>query len=298
MAKGRAIVNLLPLQPNERVVKLLCTRDMTNKFVVMVTKHGTIKRTDAESFSNIRSTGIRALTLNEDDELVSCGLSSGEDSIILATSHGQGIHFKEGEVRSMGRQAAGVIGIRLKKEDAVVGMEIVAHTGEVLFATERGYGKKVAVADFRVAHRGGVGVRTIPTDKRNGFVIGLATVTPHSNILLIDQVGKLIRLPASEVRTMGRQAKGVRLIKLEPDQLLSTMVAFEEAHEDDMSMSAGASQHSVGTRVDGVAASTLIIEDDEGDTVQQHSLFSASAHDDTMPRMRSFTHNSDDEMMM
>lgn len=187
-------------------------------------------------------------------------------------------------------------------------MEIVAHTGEVLFATERGYGKKVAVADFRVAHRGGVGVRTIPTDKRNGFVIGLATVTPHSNILLIDQVGKLIRLPASEVRTMGRQAKGVRLIKLEPDQLLSTMVAFEEAHEDDMSMSAGVSPHgSVGTRVDGVAASALIIEDDEsvedlgnaeGDTVQQHSLFSASALDDTMPRMRSFMHNSDDEIMM
>jgi len=292
MAKGRAIVNLLPLQPNEKVVKLLCTRDMTNKFVVMVTKQGTIKRTDAESFSNIRSTGIRALTLNESDELVSCGLSTGNDSIILATSSGQGIHFKETEVRSMGRQAAGVIGIRLKKEDSVVGMEIVAGTGEVLFATERGYGKKVSVADFRVAHRGGVGVRTIPTDKRNGFVIGLATVTEHSNILLIDQVGKLIRLPASEVRTMGRQAKGVRLIKLEPDQLLSTMVAFEESHDDELS--AGVLAHPAGasgTRAAVETGSALESSQNDEQADIQHSLFSMDLDD--MPWMRSFS--ADDE---
>lgn len=291
MAKGRAIVNLLPLQPEEKVVKLLCTRDMTSKFVVMVTKQGTIKRTDAESFSNIRSTGIRALTLNEGDELVSCGLSTGNDSIILATNSGQGIHFKETEVRSMGRQAAGVIGIRLKKDDSVVGMEIVSHGGEVLFATERGYGKKVAVDDFRVAHRGGVGVRTIPTDKRNGFVIGLATVTEHSNILLIDQVGKLIRLPASEVRTMGRQAKGVRLIKLEPDQLLSTMVAFEENHDDELpSTTAAQSAGNAGNRAAVEVVSNLdSLRSDDQDI--QHSLFSMDLDD--MPRMRSF--NADDE---
>lgn len=291
MAKGRAIVNLLPLQPEEKVVKLLCTRDMTNKFVVMVTKQGTIKRTDAESFSNIRSTGIRALTLNDGDELVSCGLSNGDDSIILATYHGQGIHFKETEVRSMGRQAAGVIGIRLKDDDVVVGMEIVEPNGEVLFATERGYGKKVAVVDFRVAHRGGVGVRTIPTDKRNGFVIGLAIVTPNSNILLIDQVGKLIRLPASEVRTMGRQAKGVRLIKLEPDQLLSTMVAFEESNDEDtlvpvVSTPIGNSDARASELTEAAEA------DAETDSLSvQHSLFSMNLDD--MPRMRSF--GADDE---
>jgi len=232
MARGRAIVNLLPLQKDERVVKLLCTRDMQGKFVVMVTKDGIIKRTDAESFSNIRSTGIRAVTLREGDELISCAQSSGNDGIILATRKGQGIHFKEDEVRAMGRQASGVIGIRLKSKDAVVGMEIVGETGEVLFATEKGYGKKVKVEDFRLAHRGGLGVRTIPTDSRNGMVIGLSTVTCDSDILLIDQVGKIIRLPGSEVRTMGRQAKGVRLIKLEKDQLLSTMVAFDGSSHD------------------------------------------------------------------
>jgi DNA gyrase subunit A len=235
IAKGRAIVNLLPLQANEKVVKLLPARDIEGKFVIMVTRDGIIKRTEAESFSNIRSTGIRALTLREGDELISCAISTGHNGVILATCKGQGIHFKEEEVRSMGRQASGVIGIRLKGDDTVVGMQVVGSTGDVLFATERGYGKKVSVEEFRVAHRGGMGVRTIPTDKRNGTVIGLASVTPESNILLIDQVGKIIRLPASEVRTMGRQAKGVRLIKLEADQVLSTMVSFEESgHEDEV----------------------------------------------------------------
>ncbi|MFI5333366.1 MAG: DNA gyrase subunit A, partial [Candidatus Babeliales bacterium] len=210
IAKGRAVINLLPLMPDEKVVKLVCMRDMENKFLVMVTKNGTIKRTDAMAFAKIRSTGIRAVTLNEGDELVFCAVSTGNDSIVLATTHGQGIRFKEDEVRSMGRQAAGVIGIRLKKGDAVIGMEIISDGGDLLFATENGYGKRVSVADFRVAHRGGMGVRTIPTSGRNGQVIGLAIVYENSHILLIDLAGKIIRLSPAEIRTMGRQAQGVR----------------------------------------------------------------------------------------
>lgn len=228
IARGRAIINLLPLQDNEKVVKLLCARNLEGKFMVMLTKKGIIKRTDAMDFAKIRSTGIRALSLREDDELVFCSLSSGSDSIVIATSQGNGIRFKEDEVREMGRQASGVMGIRLKKDDFVVGMEVVTNGQDLLFATENGYGKKVHVDDFRIAHRGGMGVRTIPTDKRNGRVIGLAVVYDDSNILLIDQSGKIIRLPASEVRAMGRQAKGVRLIKLDSDQMLATLVAFRE----------------------------------------------------------------------
>lgn len=233
-AKGRAVINLLPLQPGEHVVKLLCTRDLEKGFVIMLTKNGIIKRTAGEDFVKIRSTGIRALTLREDekDELVFCAVSNGNCSIIIATEHGQGIRFKEDEVRAMGRQAAGVIGIRLKGKDSVVGMEVICDDSDILFATENGYGKKVAIEDFRVAHRGGVGVRTIPTSGRNGKVIGLAIVTPNSNIMMIDQVGKIIRLPASEIRSMGRQAKGVRLIKLDKDQFLSNIFAFEESIDD------------------------------------------------------------------
>lgn len=229
IAKGRAVINLLPLTPGEHVVKLLCARDLVEgTYLVMLTKNGIIKRTDASEFAHIRSTGIRAAGLREEDELVFCALSTGKDSIIIATALGQGIRFNETEVRSMGRQAAGVIGIRLKKDDYVVGMEVISDHGDILFATENGYGKRVAIADFRVAHRGGLGVRTIPADKRNGKVIGLAHVTDKSNLLLIDHAGKIIRLPSTEVRTMGRQAKGVRLIRLDPGQKLATIVAFEE----------------------------------------------------------------------
>lgn len=231
-ARGRAIINLLPLQPNEKVVKLLCTRDMENKFIVMLSKHGIIKRTDAMSFAKIRATGIRAVTLKENDELVYCDLSSGNDTVIIATKNGQGIRFKEEEVREMGRQASGVIGIRLRKNDEVVGMEVVSNSGDILFATENGYGKKVRIEDFRIAHRGGVGVRTIPTGGRNGFVIGLTVVRPESELMLIDKAGKIIRLPATEVRTMGRQAKGVRLIKLDEGQQLATIFAFDVDHEE------------------------------------------------------------------
>ncbi len=228
IARGRAVINLLPLQEGEQVVKLLWVRELKGKFVVMVTKKGIIKRTNASGFAKIRATGIRALTLREGDALAFCRLSSGGDSIILATSRGQGTRFMEEEVRVMGRQASGVIGIRLKKDDYVVGMEVVSDGGDILFATEKGYGKKVRIEDFRVAHRGGVGVRTIPTDKRNGSVIGLTIVSPDSNVLLIDQAGKIIRLPATEIRTMGRQAKGVRLIRLDKGQKLASIVAFEE----------------------------------------------------------------------
>ncbi|QQR49402.1 DNA gyrase subunit A [bacterium] len=234
-ARGRAIVNVLNLPPEEKVVKLLCTRDMKDKFIVMVTKQGKIKKTDAMAFVKVRSTGIRALNLNEGDELAFCGISNGSDSIIIATNNGQGIHFKETEVRPMGRQAAGVRGISLRKNDFVVGMVIIHAEGAVLFATSMGYGKRVKVADFRVAHRGGVGVRTIPTGGRNGMVIGLVSVTDQSELLLIDTNGKVIRLSPQEVRTMGRQAKGVRLVRLDEGQNLSALLAFEpqEGEQDD-----------------------------------------------------------------
>lgn len=232
VARGRAIINLLPLQDGEHVVKLLPSRDMEGKFMVMVTREGIIKRTDASDFAKIRATGIRAITLREGDELVFCSLSNGTNTIVLATSRGQGIRFKETEVRSMGRQASGVMGIRVKKDDRVIGMEIISDHGEILFATEHGFGKKVRIEDFRIAHRGGMGVRTIPTDKRNGVVIGLAIVHEDSRILLIDQAGKIICLSAKDIRAMGRQAKGVRLIRLDSTQKLHNVVAFEGGEDD------------------------------------------------------------------
>jgi DNA gyrase subunit A len=128
----------------------------------------------------------------------------------------------------MGRQAAGVRGIRLKANDEVVGMEVVSADQDLLFATSRGFGKRTRVQDFRIAHRGGVGVRTIPTGKRNGQVVGIVRVNEETQILLIDKDGKIIRISPTEVRTMGRQAQGVRLIRLDEKQELSSIVAFQD----------------------------------------------------------------------
>ncbi|MDR3551165.1 MAG: DNA gyrase subunit A [Candidatus Babeliales bacterium] len=291
-AKGRAIINLLPLQPNEKVVKLLCLRDMENKFIVMLTKNGIIKRTDAMAFAKVRATGIRASTLREGDELVFCAVSTGKDSIVIATAKGQGIRFQEDEVRCMGRQAAGVIGMRLRAGDYVVGMEVISDGGDILFATEKGYGKRVAIPDFRLAHRGGVGVRTIPTDTRNGRVIGLAMVFENSNLLLIDEAGKIIRLSPSEIRTMGRQAKGVRLIRLDADQKLSSVVAFEEEQQpnDDGSENPGTSNRP-----------TFKLDASENDTVMvmlgSNDAIDASADDQEFEDFQVHVAGSDQEFM-
>jgi len=271
-ARGRAIVNLLPLNPNERVVKVVFTRDMKDKFVIMVTKNGLIKRTDASAFAKIRATGIRAITLKEGDELAFCRMSKGTGSVILGTAKGQGIRFLETEVRAMGRQASGVIGIRCKEGDHVVGMAVVCDDGEVLFATENGYGKRVKIKDFRLAHRGGVGVRTIPTDKRNGPVIGLAIIFKESHILLIDGGGKIIRLSPKEIRTMGRQAKGVRLIKLEKGQRLAALAAFvEDEGDDDQSGGPVGDKGSESQQKDTAETSDVALEKDTPQEIKTES---------------------------
>ncbi|MGB8467470.1 MAG: DNA gyrase subunit A [Candidatus Babeliales bacterium] len=281
-AKGRAIVNLLPLAPQEKVVKLLCTRALEGKMLVQLTKQGIIKRTDAMSFAKIRSSGIRSITLREGDELVFCALSSGTDTIVIATSQGQGIRFKEEEVRAMGRQASGVMGIRLRNKDAVVGMEVISNDEDILFATERGYGKRVKAEDFRVAHRSGYGVRTIPTDERNGTVIGLAAVTDKSHVLLIDTAGKMIRLSPHEVRTMGRQAKGVRLIRLEDDQKLTAVVAFEEeGNGNDLEHVPNDASSNAPVKADGLNTYTMYHFNDElEEHVDTHMELDAYREDD------------------
>lgn len=257
-SKGRAVINLLPLVQGEVVVKLLCMRGMADKQIVMVTKKGVIKKTDAKAFAKIRVSGIRALGLRDDDALAFCGVSSGDDNIVIATAFGQGIRFKESEIRTMGRQAAGVRGVKLKENDRVVGMEIIdSEEKNLLFATAQGYGKRTRVGDFRVAHRGGLGVRTIPTDRRNGEVVGLVIVGPNSHILLIDDSGKIIHLLPTEIRTMGRQAKGVRLIRLDKGRTLASIVAFEQEDEEGGDGSSGPS---------GTNAETIGLNIKVGDT--------------------------------
>lgn len=236
IAKGRAIVNILPLQDGETVVKLLCARDFENHFLVLVTKLGVIKRTEAKEFMAVRSTGIRAISLREGDELEFCSLSTGSQSIVLVTAQGQGIRFQEAEVRAMGRQAAGVRGMRLRPKDYIVGMEVVDEESDILICTQRGFGKRLRASDFRVAHRGGLGVRAIPTGTRNGLVVGLVVVGALSSVLLIEASGKIIRLLPTEIRTMGRQAQGVRLIKLNENEHLVGIASVTETESEGASL--------------------------------------------------------------
>lgn len=302
IAKGRAIINLLPLQDGEVVVKLLCMRDIENKNFIMVTKNGIAKRTQAAAFAKIRSTGIRAVTLNEGDELSYVGMTSGNDYVVIATAKGQGIRFNEQEVRVMGRQAAGVIGIRLKKGDYVVGMQVVDEDGgDLLFATENGYGKRVEFQDFRLAHRGGVGVRTIPTDARNGEVIGLAVVSDKSNVLLIDRAGKIIRLLPTEIRTMGRQAKGVRLIRLDKDQKLVSIVAFEEEESEnngDASSGDGSIEAARKVDADQSVSDVLKMEAPQQISEEQNVQAAAVADADEFESFADHTKHNEEEKLV
>lgn len=230
-SKGRAIVNVLPLQENEKVIKLVSTRNLSGLYLMLITKKGLAKRTLADNFINIRQTGIRAITLNEGDELAFCMLTSGKDSVMLATKLGMAIRFYEKEVRTMGRQASGVKGISLKDNDELVGALVVNETQNILFVTEIGYGKRVDISKFRIIHRGGVGVRTIPVNKRNGFVIGLSMISDSSDLMLIDENGKIIRIAPQEIRTMSRQAQGVRLIRLDEDQKVACIATLHTENE-------------------------------------------------------------------
>ncbi len=239
-ARGRAVVNLIPLTPGESVVKLLCAAELQSGYVVMVTRKGVIKKTESVAFSKVRKTGIHAINLNEGDELAFCSQSTGVDDVVLATSSGQGIRFKEEEVRPMGRHSAGVRGVRIRGNAIVVGLEVIPPQDQrdLLFVTSAGFGKRVRVEDFRVAHRGGLGVRTIPVGKRNGDVIGVALVSNESSILLIEQSGKIIRLSPQEVRTMRRGAQGVRLIRLDAGQKVFAVASFDEGVADEEAASA------------------------------------------------------------
>lgn len=262
-ARGRAVINLIPLTPGESVVKLLCAAELQSGYVVMVTRKGVIKKTEAVAFSNVRKTGIHAINLNEGDELAFCAQSVGNDDIVIATSNGQGIRFNEEEVRPMGRHSAGVRGIRIRGEAQVVGLEIIGaeDVRDLLFVTSGGYGKRVRVEDFRIAHRGGLGVRTIPVGKRNGDVIGVALVANDSSILLIEQSGRIIRLSPQEVRTMRRGAQGVRLIRLGEGERVFAVAAFDENASEDDKNGAQVALSPVAGNIENAS----LPQDDEGD---------------------------------
>jgi DNA gyrase subunit A len=230
-ARGKALVNLLTLQENERVQATLSVRsfeEAAEDFIVMATRKGVIKKTSVAAFSNPRRGGIIALNLADDDELIATRRTSGSQEIILATRSGKSIRFPEDQVRPMGRSAAGVRGVSLGAEDELVGMEILSPGATILTVTENGYGKRTPLDDYRIQNRGGQGIITIRTSDRNGQVVGVAQVVDDDEVMLITGGGKVLRCRVSGISTMGRATQGVRVMNLAPGEKLVSMARLAE----------------------------------------------------------------------
>jgi DNA gyrase subunit A len=240
-AKGKAFVNLIPLQEGERVVALLPVREFSEgAFVVMVTRAGLIKKTSLNLFANIRSSGIIALSIVDNDDLVGVRITEGASDLLIGTRNGWAIRFREENVRPMGRTARGVRGIRLReKGDEVIGMAIIPRDGiaTLLTVCEKGYGKRTPTSDYPTKNRGGKGVITIKTSERNGKVVGLRIVTDEDDLMLITNGGKLIRMPVAGIPTIGRNTQGVRLIRLETDEQVMAMERMAEKEEGELEVS-------------------------------------------------------------
>ncbi len=234
-ARGRPIVNLLPLGEGERISEMLPIREYSeDKYVFFCTQQGTIKKTPLKDFSRPRSSGIIAIEMRKDDHLVGVELTSGNQDVILFSSSGKAIRFNENDVRPMGRNAVGVRGIKLGEGHKVISL-ILAEDGFVLTATENGYGKRTAVADYPVHGRGGLGVISIQTTERNGLVTGAELVHDDDEIMLITSGGTLVRTRVDEISVMGRNTQGVKLISLDDDEMLSGIerIASVEQEQDD-----------------------------------------------------------------
>jgi DNA gyrase subunit A len=237
-ARGKALVNLLSLQPGEKVQAALGIRDFAaqaSNYIVLVTRRGTIKKTEVDAYSNPRRAGIIAINLNDDDELIAAKLTTGSSEIILASKNGKAIRFPEDQVRGMGRNATGVRGMDLSDGDELVGMEILSPGATVLTVTENGFGKRTPLEDYRVQNRGGMGIITIRTSDRNGHVIGIAQVVDDDQVMLITDAGQVLRCKVKSISTMGRATQGVRVMDLGPGEKL---VAMARLAEDDTPASA------------------------------------------------------------
>lgn len=231
-ARGKPIVNLLPLEQDERINAVLPVRAFEpDKYVFFATGHGTVKKTSLEAFSRPRANGIIAIDLRGDDRLVDVAITDGEREIVLVTSSGKGIRFREQDVRPMGRGAAGVRGIRLAPGHEVIALIIVGE-GLILTATENGYGKRTPVEDFSIQGRGGQGVIAIQTSDRNGRTVAALQVGPDDEIMLISSAGTLVRTPVADVSVMGRNTQGVRLIRLDAGDRLVGLERIEGEEEE------------------------------------------------------------------
>src|SRR5215203_3823230 len=231
--RGKAIANLVSMEAGERIAALLAVKEFEeNKHIVMGTRRGVIKKTELSAFSNPRAGGIIAMGVEEGDSVIAVSISDGNSEIFIGTQDGMAIRFPESDVRSMGRNAYGVRGISLRDNDEVVAMEVLTSGGTILSVTERGYGKRTELDEYRVQSRGGVGIINIQTSERNGRVIGVAQVTGEDELMLITQQGKILRMASTNIRSIGRATQGVRLIEIEGEDRAVSIARLAEKDDE------------------------------------------------------------------
>ncbi|GBG56682.1 DNA gyrase subunit A [Sporomusaceae bacterium FL31] len=233
-AKGTSIVNLLPLEAKEKITAVIPIKEFTNrKFLFMATQKGIVKKTELMEFDTARKTGLIAISLDEDDDLIGVKLTNGDQHVILGTREGLAISFPETDVRSMGRTAHGVRGIRLQDADLVVGMDTIRKEGEVLTVTEEGYGKRTPAAEYRNQSRGGKGVINTKVTDKTGQVVGLKVVRPGLELMLITTEGIVIRIDVDEISVISRNTQGVKLMKTgEKDKVVALASVEKKADSD------------------------------------------------------------------
>ena len=231
-SRGKAIVNLLNFMPGEKLTTVLAVPSFEpGKVIIMATRSGLIKKTDLMAYSRPRTGGIIALNLSADDELISTRITDGTRNVFLCSAMGKSIRFHESDVRSMGRVATGVRGMRLTSGDRIVGMEVLSHGQTVFAATENGYGKRTSIDEYPVQKRGGKGVITIKTSQRNGRVVSILIVDEFDDVMLMADSGKIIRIPVRGISVISRNTQGVKLIDLEAGERLAGAVVLAEKDE-------------------------------------------------------------------
>jgi len=232
-AKGKAIVNLIGISNKERVTAVLSVQDfVSGKFVFFATKNGIVKKTDLLAYSHPRAGGIIAITLDEGDDLISVKLTDGTQDVFLGTKTGKAIRFNETAVRNSGRTARGVTGIRMGKEDEVIGMEILGDGNSIVTISENGYGKRTEVPEYRRQARGGKGIINLKTVPKVGLVSGIKQVVGNEDVMLISNAGKIIRMRVNEISLLHRSTQGVKLIELDPGEILIGLARAEREDEE------------------------------------------------------------------
>jgi DNA gyrase subunit A len=232
-AKGKAMVNLLSLGEGERVATVLPVRQFdAGGFILFATRQGRVKKTELEAYSHPQRGGIKAIALDEGDEVIAALRTDGQREVVLSTKQGMMIRSSEEEVRPMGRVAAGVRGIDLEEGDEVIAAEVVQEGSAVLTVTERGYGKQTPLPEYRLQGRAGKGIIDIKTGGRNGNVVGVVQVRAGDDILVVTTKGKIIRLHAADVSSQGRNTWGVRVIDLDPDDQVGSVARVEAEQAD------------------------------------------------------------------